>query len=346
MFLEKMNDGQLSPMTGGRFMKPQKTWKWQVPVDIYLAGMGGGTFIFAMIIGWLGYFSYLPKAVLLWGFIPVAGGAALLVLELGMKHRFLRTLLNPRSSWLSRGFLILSGFMVLSFISCGVAVLPYLGINIDLPFMPFVEGLGFAFGIGVALYTGALIRSTKSVPLWSTKWLLAVFFVSALSTGLMVIILAILAYDLVFSFNGYASSQMQVMVAIGLAVMTLERIVLGIYLYLRYKAAGQSANSVYLLLKGNLSKLFYGGVMVAGYFGPIFFSILYFIFPNSYVLLALVALSALLGCLILRICIIYAGIKDQTPLQKFAEVQYFLRMPGNRMDELFDIMNSRQKGPF
>jgi formate-dependent nitrite reductase membrane component NrfD len=326
---------QINPVINSRFFKPQHEWGWQVACDVFLCGMGGGSYVLGIILGWLGYFTYLPRPVFLWGFIPVAMGSGLLVLKLSQKPRFLRTILNPRSSWLSRGFMILMVFMLASFAAFGVSLLPYLGINIKIPFMPVVEGIGFIFGLGAMLYTGALIKSVKSVGLWNTNLLLAVFVASAFSAGLMALILVILGYDLIFSQTGYASPEMKAMVAAGLVFMTVERIVLGVFLYFRYRAEGQGSRSVMLLLSGRLKYVFWGGIMAVGYLLAIAFSVLYFVFPGVPLLLALTSLSALAGCLCLRLAIIYAGVKDQTPLQKYIEVLYFLRTQDRRLDELF-----------
>jgi formate-dependent nitrite reductase membrane component NrfD len=110
---------------------------------------------------------------------------------------------------------------------------------------------------------------------------------------------------------------------------------LGAFLYFRYRAEGQGSRSVMLLLSGRLKYVFWGGIMAVGYLLAIAFSVLYFVFPGVPLLLALTSLSALAGCLCLRLAIIYAGVKDQTPLQKYIEVLYFLRTQDRRLDELF-----------
>ena len=105
-------------------LKPQKEWGWQVAVYLYLAGMGAGAFVIGLVMDWLGYASNYPKALMLWGPILVAIGAPFLILKLGIKTRFWRACLNPRTSWLARGFLILVAFIGIGIIVLGASFLP------------------------------------------------------------------------------------------------------------------------------------------------------------------------------------------------------------------------------
>ena len=98
-----------------------------------MAGMGAGSFIIGMIIHWFvkpsvpinlfGFNVDIADPALLWGPIFVAVGAPFLILDLGIKRRFLYACLNPRTSWLARGFLILSTFIVLGLIVFGASLL-------------------------------------------------------------------------------------------------------------------------------------------------------------------------------------------------------------------------------
>ena len=53
----------------------------------------------------------------------VAIGAPFLILDLGIKRRFMYACLNPRTSWVARGFIILSIFIVIGLVLiCKVCV--------------------------------------------------------------------------------------------------------------------------------------------------------------------------------------------------------------------------------
>src|SRR5512137_1676669 len=114
-----------------KFVKPQRVWRWEIAIYLYLAGMGAGSYIIGMIINWFadpkapitlfGFHVDIAKPALLWGPLFVALGAPFLILDLGIKRRFLYACLNPKTSWVARGFLILSTFIVLGLFAFGVS---------------------------------------------------------------------------------------------------------------------------------------------------------------------------------------------------------------------------------
>jgi formate-dependent nitrite reductase membrane component NrfD len=155
--------------------------------------MGAGSFIVGTIINWsvdlsnpislLGFSFDLAKATIFWGPILVAVGSPFLILDLGIKRRFLYACLNPRTSWMARGFLILSAFIVLGLVTFVLYVLSSLGFSEQKVLLRILEILSLLFAFGTALYTGVLLKSVKYVALWNTVLLPILFLVSALSTG-------------------------------------------------------------------------------------------------------------------------------------------------------------------
>jgi len=119
-----------------KLIRPQREWRWEIAVYLYLAGMGAGAYIIGSFLIWLGV-SLTPSrslvlfgvpltlthVALLWGPILVAIGAPFLILDLGKKHKFFTACLNPRTSWVARGFIILSAFIVLGLIVLAISVL-------------------------------------------------------------------------------------------------------------------------------------------------------------------------------------------------------------------------------
>ena len=59
-----------------------------------------------------------------------------------------------------------------------------------------LEVIAFVFAFATAIYTGILLKATKSIPLWNTYLLPLLFLASALSTGSMAIILSTLGTGL------------------------------------------------------------------------------------------------------------------------------------------------------
>jgi formate-dependent nitrite reductase membrane component NrfD len=123
-----MRTGPVHPIRNARYLRPQKEWKEIIAIYLYLAGMGAGSFVIGTLINWMGaklnpsflpnidLFGYtlnLSSVPILWGPIMVAISAPFLILDLGIKWRFMYACLNPRTSWVARGFIILSIFIIL-----------------------------------------------------------------------------------------------------------------------------------------------------------------------------------------------------------------------------------------
>ncbi|MFC2005095.1 NrfD/PsrC family molybdoenzyme membrane anchor subunit [Chloroflexota bacterium] len=309
-------------------LKPQEEWGWQVAIYLYLAGLGAGALAIGLLVNWLGYSPYSTRTLFLWGPILVTIGAPFLILKLGIKRRFLNTILNPRTSWLSRGFYILSLCIIVGLAILGISILPFLGINISnwSSLLLILDIIGFVLALATAIYTGILIQAVKYVPFWNTPLLPALFTVSALSTGSMGIILSVLGYSILTSSAGYPAQLMDLLIRTEQVLMLIEALVLGLYLFLRYKAEEEGKSSVRLLLSGDLKFVFWIGIIVSGFFFPIILEGIYSQFHEHYFLLFITGASLLIGGFFLRYGVVYAGIKEQHPLQKLMEDQYYLEV--------------------
>ncbi|MFC2070563.1 NrfD/PsrC family molybdoenzyme membrane anchor subunit [Chloroflexota bacterium] len=322
-----MDTGLANPVIYGRYLKPQNEWGWQVAIYLYLAGIGSGSFAIGILMEWLGYSQYSLRPMILWGPILVAIGALFLVLKLGVKRRFLNTILNPRSSWLSRGFYILSMCIIVGVVILGISILPRLGISVSNWSSPLLvlDIIGFILALATAIYTGILIQSVKYVALWNTSLLPALFTVSALSTGTMAVILSTLGYSILTPAEGYPYQLMNALTITEQILIIIEAFVFALYLFSRYKAEEYGKDSVRLLLSGNLKFVFWIGIIVLGFFFPVILEGIYSRFHEQHFLLFLAGSSLLIGGFFLRYGIVYAGIKEQHPLQRLMEYQYNLR---------------------
>ena len=77
--------------------------------------------------------------------------------------------------------------------------------------------------------------------------------------------------------------------------------------------------SVQLLLSGNLRYVFWMGIVVCGFLFPIILEGIYSRFHDQYFLLFLAGTFLLLGGFFIRYVIIYAGIKEEPPMQRWLE---------------------------
>jgi len=180
------------------------TWHYPVIFYLYLAGMGAGAVT-------IGAYSYLTSVAYgghhyhyfrmarfgaLLGPIPVILGVALLILELGQPSRPLNLFKVINLSPMSIGSWFLLVFMVTSLVY-GSTFLPSFKpekydslIKRLLPVQHTLSLINIPLGIGVAVYTGILLGAMPSRPLWNSPILALLFLVSAMSTGIAVIIMA------------------------------------------------------------------------------------------------------------------------------------------------------------
>jgi polysulfide reductase chain C len=309
-----------------KFVRPQQEWGWEIAIYLYFAGMGAGSFIIGTMILWFGdhllaqktwdFWNYsinLSKAAILWGPLFVAVGAPFLVLDLGKKLRFYTACLNPRTSWLARGFLILSAFIVAGLIIFGVSALFGGGRT---TFWVLLEIIGMILAFATAIYTGILLQSIKYVPIWNTPFLPLLFLTSALSTGSMGIILSLLGFELIPVNHGLLKT-----LTYTEQILTLgEAFVLALYLYLRYQQKDQGETSVRLLLSGQLKLLFWVGIVSIGFIFPI---LLEFLYTHSGHLGILIATGLLLLCggFFLRLGVLASGIREQLPMHKLIKIK-------------------------
>lgn len=280
---------------------------------------------------WLGYIPDGLRPLILWGPILVAVGALFLVLKLGVKRRFLNTILNPMSSWLSRGFYILSICIVSGMLILIIAILPYLEpyftfITPILDFIPIwftnlLDIVGFIFALGTAIYTGILIMSVKYVPFWKTLLLPSLFTVSALSTGAMAVTLSTKAYNLLAASNHFPEALEHTLGNIEQVIVIIEILVIALYLFTRYKVGDYGRYSVLLLLSGKLKYVFWGGIVVTGFVIPLILEGIYSRLPEQHILLFVAGALLLIGGFFIRYATVYAGIKEEPAMLRLLNVR-------------------------
>jgi polysulfide reductase chain C len=329
-----MTTQPIHPIRKTKYLKPQKEWKEIIAIYLYLAGMGAGSFIIGTLIQWFGVKLHPPlipssleifgvtlnfsKALILWGPVMVAIGAPFLILDLGIKWRFMYACLNPRTSWVARGFIILSVFIVFGLVLLAKSVLPFEWLRAESGFWRIPEVVAFIFAFATAIYTGILLKATKSIPLWNTPLLPLLFLVSALSTGSMAIILSILGTGLL----SHGDKALKVLMGGEQVLVVIEGIVLYLFLSRRYRATEQGKDSVRLLIFGDMKLIFWGGVVLLGFIFPVVLESLASFFPGNLVLIFVAGILLLCGGFFLRVGVLHAGIKEQIPMHRWMEFQY------------------------
>ena len=322
------------PIKDSKNLKPQHIWRWEIAVYLYMAGMGAGSYVIGMIVLWFmkpsvpitlfGFNLDIAKPALLWGPLFVAVGAPFLILDLGIKTRFLYACLNPRTSWLARGFFILSTFIVLGLIVFAASVLYPQVFNNQPTLWLVLEVVTVIFAFSTAIYTGVLLKSVKYIPIWNTPLLPVLFLASALSTGSMGIILAMLGSELLFTSADVFATVAHTVVAYERTLIIIEAVILAFYLYSRYRAKDQGETSVRLLLSGKLKPLFWGGIVLIGFVFPMALEYAFSCCPDNPELLYATGIFLLCGGFFLRLGVLASGVKEQLPMRKYMEMKYQL----------------------
>jgi polysulfide reductase chain C len=323
----------IHPIRNVKYLRPQKEWKEILAIYLYLAGMGAGSFIIGTLIYWLGVklnpspipsvdlFGYplnLSKLPIFWGPIMVAISAPCLILDLGIKWRFMYACLNPRTSWVARGFIILSMFIVFGLILLAKSILPFEWLHTGSVLWVILEMITFAFAFGTALYTGILLKATKSIPLWNTYLLPLLFLVSALSTGSMAIILSTLRTGLFSHDDG----PLKVLMHGEQMLVVIEGILLYLFLSRRYKATKQGKDSIRLLLFGEMKLIFWIGIVLLGLIFPTLLENIASLFHGNVVFIFIAGVLLLCGGFFLRLGILHAGIKERIPMHRLMDIKY------------------------
>lgn len=272
---------------------------WGIPIAIYLfiGGVVSGAFFTGILSELFGGKKYkiIAKIGSYLVLIPIMIGLFLLIIDLGSPLRFWRFLLVlSETSVMSQGVWILTFFTIF-----GGVIYPafHLAEDINFPILSilknknglrkFVGYIGLILAILVAVYTGVLLAAT-SCPLWSSTYFLpCLFFVSAVSTGISSIIL----------FAKKNEFFIDKLVKTDCIAIIMELIIIAIFFISLAKIAPLSLKPI---ISGQYSLLFWIGVVLVGLILPL-------ILESQHKSPKIAALLVLIGGLILRCVILFAG---------------------------------------
>ncbi len=305
---------------------------WGMPIILYLflAGMGAGavTVSSSMLLrggGGRGVHHEIARYGALLGPLPVIIGTGLLVLELGSFEagnyfRFLNLYMVMNLSPMSVGTWLLTVFMATS------VVYAYTYIH----FVPFFLGdrlvwrrrmawANVPLGLAVAIYTGVLLGAMPARPFWNSPVLAFLFMISALSTGIALIIFTRALFT-----RGHLSEEHREIVhksgyllaASDTLLIGIELLVLFLFVMFAYLTVGDVRLAIETILPGGpLAAMFWTGVVLIGLVIPGLLE-LYFVIPSllyrrkytvsRYTELAIAA-AVIFGGFVLRYVVVVAG---------------------------------------
>jgi polysulfide reductase chain C len=247
-----------------RGLETQQLWDWRTAAYLFLAGAGSGSTLVAMAYAFLlDSYSAVTGTGLIMGPSLVVLGCLFLFLDLG---RPLLSYLAPRrpgQSWISRGFLILSAFIILSFMHTALWVWPW-------QVMEGGSSVWWAFGavngilaLLTAIYT-ALLLGASPIPFWNTPILPVLFLVSSVSTGIAAIVL-VTVHILGLSVP---LEEVSFLLQAGGVLIVLEILLIILYLY-GMKLGTVAKGSVMNVVSGKLAGAFWIGLVGIGLVVPL-----------------------------------------------------------------------------
>lgn len=298
------------------YPKAQTKWLWIIAAYLFLAGVGGGAYLLGVAADLIGgeQWTFLSKAGIILGFPCVAIGAALLIFDLGTPKNFWRAAMKPGTSWMARGVIILSIFMILGVIHIAFWIWPFPNV------LEGAEGarqilsiVGAVFALAVMIYTGLLLEASRPIAFWGAAILPELFLVSALSTGLMGVVL-------IGSIGGAAKTTILTFEKIYILLNVFELIALGFFMQATHRVT-ESRISAELVLRGAVAPLFWLGVVIVGLIVPLVLVILDVTILGGTVAPIAASICALIGGLFLREVILAGGV--HAPL-KAGRFEYML----------------------
>ena len=276
----------------------QVEWRWLIAAYLFLAGVGGGAYLVGVIADLSGGPDWMAvsKIGVFLGLPCVLIGTLFLLADLGRPTNAWRVWMKPGTSWISRGTIIIVLFMIFAAIQTALWIWPFAGPLADNESARHLIGvLGAVFAFLTVVYTGLLLGYSQPIALWNTALLPVLFFVSAVSTGIMAIML-------IGRSQGLEGTQLALPTVIDAVILVFEMFVLIVFLYNAYRTV-ESRFSAKRILAGAVAPAFWLGVIACGLAIPFFLEL----FGGEGIVASLAALLGLFGGLCLRYSVLAGG---------------------------------------
>jgi formate-dependent nitrite reductase membrane component NrfD len=290
----------MDPKVNGQL---QTEWGWLVAIYLFLGGVGAGAYTIAAINGFMGESLELSTTVgLLISFPALMIGSAFLLVDLGSPAKAFLAGMKPGTSWIARGFWIISIFMVLAFIHF---LFHRSGTGTESGVVTLISALGIVFAVLTMAYTGVLLGASKGIPFWRSGVVPVVFVVSALVTGHFSIMLGMA----LFGEGAEVAASLQTMALEAAILVGLEVLAILFFLQAAFKLPDTRESAQRILRK----QYFVVGYFVLGLGVPLLLMLLVVfggaegVASPSPAMVMLGAFLGLVGGLILRQGILVCG---------------------------------------
>jgi formate-dependent nitrite reductase membrane component NrfD len=276
----------------------QVEWRWLIAAYLFLAGVGGGAYLAGVLVDFAfgAEWSMVSMIGVSLGVPCVLIGTFFLLADLGKPLNAWRVWMKPGTSWIARGTIIIVLFMIFAAIQTAFWIWPSPGTIENA--RGAIAVLGAIFAFLTVIYTGLLLGYSQPIALWRTALLPVLFFVSAVSTGIMAIIL-------VGHYLGVEGSQLSLLANIDAVILIFEMFLLIMFLYNAYRTI-ESRFSAKRILAGAVAPAFWIGVVACGLLIPLLLELQ----GVEGFMAGLAAVLGLFGGLCLRYSILAAGTLD------------------------------------
>jgi formate-dependent nitrite reductase membrane component NrfD len=293
----------MDPKVNGQL---QREWGWLIAAYLFLGGVGAGAYTIAAVNGFIGEGLERLTAMGLWiGFPALLIGTIFLIADLGTPSKAVLAAMKPKSSWIARGTLIISCFMILSLLHLVLYRFTDVGeSNGGKMAMNIIAVVGIIFAIGTMAYTGILLGASKGIPFWQSGVVPVVFVVSALVTGHFTIMIGMAQFN-----AGAALAPLKTMALEAAGLVVLEVLAILFFLQAAHRQPDSRESAERILRK----RLFVVGYFILGLGVPLVLMLIAYraqadtnpgaLFP----VLILGAFLGLMGGLILRYAVLVCG---------------------------------------
>lgn len=276
--------------------KTQRWWGSLAALDFFLGGTGAGAFIFSMYLG------IVPGMAL--GWVAVALGAVALLVDLGKPGRFLRAGSRVGRSWISRGVMFTTIFLLFGLLRLATewtAGLPWNNTDTLGQTISVIATIG---ALGVMLYTGFLLSQSPSIPFWNTTILPLLFALSGFTSGMGVtfVLVAVL---------GTRDIDPQSAGLMGMALLGSSLVFVWTYLLTTASSTLAARESVRMLVKGQMAFPFLVGATLVGLIVPLVLAVAVYLNSGSgtaFPLMGTIGVLVLVGGYFFRYSVVKAGV--------------------------------------
>jgi formate-dependent nitrite reductase membrane component NrfD len=277
----------------------QKIWGVRMAASLFLGGTAAGVYLVGFVLGAASGHTAIADVSIPAAAIAAALAMAVLAWHTGRKAKLILAFSRPRTSWMARGATALTLLLVLAVAdtilwsardgySSGVAHLA-------------LGSITSLVAIFVLLYTGMLLTSLKPIAFWDSLVLPAVFMLSGMAAGLLLLALAL---GISQAAGRDVAAPAKLVVAFSLGFVVVEAACAVVYVW--RSRGGESASSTKRVLSGALAPHFWLGAVTVGFLAPVVLCA-YSLKAPSAAGLIIIGVTGLAGNALLKYVIVSAG---------------------------------------